>query len=166
MSLSGVSVMTRKQGGELVTVESAMDARDTAVWTRAAGIGSFGSLCCQEPHISVTQWVGVCGPVVVAEVIVGSDVAIHCGSLCSGYRVNVLRSGRVESMHRGSSFVAGPGTAAVYQPQGDAGARWAAGSRLLGVKIDCCALEDAPSDALGRRLDRPAVDVRRATLPS
>jgi hypothetical protein len=77
--------------------------------------------------------VGAIGPVVVAEVVVGSDVEIHCGELCSAYRVNVLRSGRVESEHRGASLISGPGTAAVYQPEGDAGSRWAAGSRLLGV---------------------------------
>ena len=97
---------------------------------------------CQEPHIdllsdpqsfSLTQRVGAIGPVVVAEVVVGSDVEIHCGELCSAYRVNVLRSGRVESVHRGASLISGPGTAAVYQPEGDAGSRWAAGSRLLGV---------------------------------
>jgi AraC-like DNA-binding protein len=40
----------------------------------------------------------------------------------------------------------------VYQPEGDAGSRWAAGSRLLGVKIDRCVVEDALSDALGRQL--------------
>jgi len=64
----------------------------------------------------------------------------------------VLRSGRVESVHRGSSLTGGPGIAAVYQPEGDAGSRWAAGSRLLGVKIDRCVVEDALSDALGRQL--------------
>jgi AraC-like DNA-binding protein len=144
-----------------VTVQSVAQFSNTADWTTANGIDGFASLCCYEPHIhllsdpqsfSLTQRVGGIGPVVVAEVIVDSDVDIHCGELCSAYRVNVLRSGRVESVHRGSSLIGGPGIAAVYQPEGDAGSRWAAGSRLLGVKIDRCAVEDALSDALGRQL--------------
>ena len=144
-----------------MTVQSIADFSSTTAWTAANGIDGFASLCCHEPHIdllsdpqsfSLTQRVGGIGPMVVAEVIVGSDAEIHCGELCSAYRVNVLRSGRVESVHRGSSLVAGPGTAAVYQPEDDAGSRWAAGSRLLGVKIDRCVVEDALSDALGRQL--------------
>ena len=125
---------------------------------------SFASLCCQEPHIdllshpetfSLTQRVGRIGPVAVAEVVVRSDVEIDCGKLCSAYRVNVLRSGHIESAHRGSSLIGGPGTAAVYQPEGDTASRWEAGSRLLGVKIDRCVVEDALSDALGRQLTSP-----------
>ena len=144
-----------------MTDHSDADSSNAAAWTTANGLDGFASLCCQEPHIdllsdpqsfSLTQRVGGMGPIVVAEVIVGSDVEIHCGELCSAYRVNVLRSGRVESAHRGSTLVAGPGTATVYQPEGDAGGRWPAGSRLLGVKIDRCAVEDALSDAIGRRL--------------
>ena len=144
-----------------MTVQSIADSSNAGVWTTANGLDGFASLCCHEPHInllsdphsfSLTQRVGGIGPVVVAEVVVDSDVEIHCGALCSAYRVNVLRSGCVESVHRGSSLIGGPGTAAVYQPEGDAGARWAAGSRLLGVKIDRCVVEDALSDALGRQL--------------
>ena len=144
-----------------MTVQSIAESSNAGVWTTANGLDGFASLCCHEPHInllsdphsfSLTQRVGGIGPVVVAEVVVDSDVEIHCGALCSAYRVNVLRSGCVESAHRGSSLIGGPGTAAVYQPEGDAGARWAAGSRLLGVKIDRCVVEDALSDALGRQL--------------
>ena len=144
-----------------MTAQSIAECSDASEWTTATGLDGFASLCCREPHIdllsdpqsfSLTQRVGGIGPVVVAEVVVGSDVEIHCGELCSAYRVNVLRSGRVESRHRGSSLVTGPGTATVYQPEGDAGSRWAAGSRLLGVKIDRCVVEDALSDALGRQL--------------
>jgi AraC-like DNA-binding protein len=144
-----------------VTTQSVADPSERTAWTTANGLDGFASLCCREPHIdllsdpqsfSLTQRVGGIGPVDVAEVIVGSDVEIHCGELCSAYRVNVLRSGRVESMHRGASLISGPGTAAVYQPEGDAGSRWAAGSRLLGVKIDRSVVEDALSNALGRQL--------------
>ncbi len=138
-----------------------MIADQSAAWTRTDGLDNFASLCCKEPHIellsdpesiALTQRVGGYGPVVVVEVIAGSDVVLHCGELCSAYRVSVLRSGRIESMHRGSSFVVGPGSAAVYRPVGDASSRWAAGTRLLGVKIDRTIVEDALSDALGRQL--------------
>jgi AraC-like DNA-binding protein len=37
-------------------------------------------------------------------------------------------------------------------PEGDASGRWAAGSRLLGVRFDRSAVEDAFCDALGRQL--------------
>jgi AraC-like DNA-binding protein len=144
-----------------VPVQSAASNSDAGVWTTNNGLDGFASLCCHEPHIrllsdpesfSLTQRVGGFGPVVVADVAVGSEVEIHCGELCGAYRVNVLRSGRVESVHRGESLVAGPGTAMVYQPEGDAGSRWVAGSRLLGVKIDRYVIEDAVSGSLGRQL--------------
>ena len=76
----------------------------------------------------------------------------HCGELCTAYRVNVPRQVASSAVHRGSSLAVGPGAAAVYQPEGDPGARWPEGTRLLGVRIDRCAVEDALSDALGRQL--------------
>ena len=69
-----------------MTVQSIADPSGSAVWTTANGLDGFASLCCQEPHIdllsdpqsfSLTQRVGAIGPVVVAEVVVGSDVEIH-----------------------------------------------------------------------------------------
>ena len=74
-------------------------------------------------------------------------------------RVSVLKSGRIESVHRGASFIGGPGSAAVYR-QGDAGSRWAAGTRLLGVKIDRNIVDDALSDALGRQVTS-RIDITR-----
>ncbi len=82
-----------------MTVQSIADSSNAGVWTTANGLDGFASLCCHEPHInllsdpqsfSLTQRVGGIGPVVVAEVVVDSDVEIHCGALCSAYRVNVL----------------------------------------------------------------------------
>ena len=137
------------------------DASATAPWTTAKGLEGFVSLSNQEPYVdllsnpetfSVTQRVGAYGPVVVAEIGTDTDMEIHCGSLRSTYRVNVPRSGRVESVHRGSSLDVGPGTAVLYQPEGDAGSRWVAGSRLLSIRIDRCVVEDALSNSLGRQL--------------
>jgi AraC-like DNA-binding protein len=136
--------------------ESKIDA-----WTTVNGIDGFACLARDEPHIrllsdpetfSLRQRVGRIGPVTVAEVVVGSDAKIHCAAINNAYRVNVLRSGNVESVHKASTLVCGPGTATIYQPQDDSSSRWVAGSRLLGVKIDRHAVEDALSDTLGRQL--------------
>jgi AraC-like DNA-binding protein len=146
-----------------VTVQSTTDPCDTDGWTSADRIDDFASVCCREPHIelvsdpqsfSLTQRVGAIGPFAVVDLLVGSNMEIDCGDLCSSYRVNVPRSGHVESVHRGSSLAVGPGAAAVYRPEGDAVSRWAAGSRLWGVKIDRHAVEDALSEALGWQLTR------------
>src|SRR5262245_35153479 len=100
------------------------------------GIEGFAALSNHEPYVellsdpetfSVTQRVGEYGPVVVAEIDTDTDMDIYCGSLRSTYRVNVPFSGHFESTHRGSSLVVGPGTAALYRPEGDASSRWAAG---------------------------------------
>jgi AraC-like DNA-binding protein len=147
--------------GRPVTAPPPADADATAAWTTGKGPEGFVYLRNQEPNIellsnpetfSVTQRIGVYGPVVVAEIGNHTDMEIHCGSLRSTYRVNVLRSGRVRSVHRGSSLDVGPGAAVLYQPEGDASSRWVAGSRLLSVQIDRGVVEDALSDTLGRQL--------------
>jgi len=153
-----------------VTVQGSADSSDMTAWSTASALDAFACLCCREPHIhllsdpqslSLTQRVAGIGPILVVELIVGSDVEIHCGELCTAYRVNVPRSGRVDSVHRGSSLAVGPGAAALYKPEGDAVARWAAGTRLLGVRIDRCAIEDALGDALGRQLMSDRKNSRR-----
>jgi AraC-like DNA-binding protein len=92
------------------------------------------------------------GPITIVDFVASSNVALDSGEHCSGYRINFVRSGHLEAIHKGSSLRAGPGTVAVYQPQGHAVAQWAAGSRMLAVKIDSCAVNDALSDALGREV--------------
>lgn len=92
------------------------------------------------------------GPIAFSEFVTGSDVLVDSGEHCSGYRVNVVQSGSLGSIHRGSSLCAGAGTVAVYRPEGHSAARWAADSRMLGVTIDRCAVDDALSDALGRHV--------------
>src|ERR1700722_8849720 len=119
---------------------------DSTAWRTAKSVDEFAMLCCQEePHVrllsnpdsfSLGQRAGVVGPITLSQLVVGSDVSLDCGDRCSGYRVNVLHSGRSEWAHRGSFHTAGRGTAAVYQPEGHTAARWAAGSRMLGVKLD------------------------------
>jgi AraC-like DNA-binding protein len=124
-------------------------------------LDDFAVLCCERPHISLlsdpeslslTHRVGRIGPLAIGELVVGDEVALDCGELCCAYRVNVLRSGHVESVHRGSSITAGAGDVSVFQPQGHASARWAAGSRMLALKIDRDVVDDALSDALGQQV--------------
>jgi AraC-like DNA-binding protein len=144
-----------------MTVASNADISTAPEWMTGKGPEGFVSLGSQEPYVallsdprafSVTQRVAAYGPVVVAEIDTDTDMDIHCGSLRSTYRVNVARSGCVESTHRGSSLIAGTDTALLYQPEGDARSRWVAGSRILSLRIDRCAVEDALSDSLGLRL--------------
>ena len=133
---------------------------NNGAWTTANTLDEFAGLCCEVPHLrllsdprsfSLTQRAGSIGPVAFAELVVSSDAALDGGDYCSGYRVSVLQSGHTESTHRGRSLNAGPGTVGVLQPEGYAASRWAAGSRILAVKIDRSAVEDALSDALGWR---------------
>ena len=144
-----------------MTFSNAADASSAGVWVTGKGPEGFVALSEEEPYVEllsnpetffVTQRAGGYGPVVVAENRIDADMDINCGALRSTYRVNVPWSGHFESTHRGSSLIAGPGTAVLYQPEGDAGSRWVAGSRLLSVRIDRCVVEDALSDTLGRQL--------------
>lgn len=139
---------------------------DTDAWTTTKTLDDFAVLCCEEPHLelrsdptsfSITQRTGRIGPIAFSEFVAGGDALVDSGEHCSGYRVNVVRSGRLESLHRGSSLFAGAGTLAVYQPEGQGMARWAGGSRMLGVKIDRSAVDHALGDALGRQV-RTQVD--------
>lgn len=163
-----------------MTTSNIADAATATVWMTGKGPEGFAALSEGDPYIellsdpekfSATQRVGQYGPVVVAEIGTDTDMDVDCGSMRSTYRVNVPWSGRFESTHRGSSLNAGPGTAALYQPEGDASSRWAAGSRLLTIRIDRCAVEDALSDSLGWQLTSqidfaPCVSTRAGTTES
>jgi AraC-like DNA-binding protein len=159
-----------------VTVSSGDDDFTGLGWVTGKGLEGFRSLSKQEPSLellsdprtfSVAQRVAGYGPIAVAQIATYADMNISCGSSRSTYRVNVARSGRVASTHRGSSLTAGTDTAVLYQPEGDASSHWAAGSRILSLRIDRSAVERALSDSLGRsytaRIDfASAVSMRSA----
>jgi AraC-binding-like domain len=135
---------------------------DRCPWTTAWTLSDFAVMCCDQPHISLasdpdslslTYRVGRIGPLAIRELIVDSDVSLDCGPACNAYRVIVLRSGHMESVHNSSFITAGPGSATVYRPQGDAAAQWAANSRMVALKIDRCVVDHALSDALGRQVN-------------
>lgn len=130
-------------------------------WTTVAKLGDFQVRCCDQPHIkplsdpdsiSLTHRVGRIGPLTIGELIVGSDLSLYCGELCSAYRLTVLRSGRLEPDNRRSPITACPGNDTVYQPRGGTLSRWAAGTRMITVKIDHGVVDDALSDVLGRQV--------------
>lgn len=130
-------------------------------WVKASTLSDFSDLCCDRPHIhllsdptglSFSHRTAILGPLAISELLVGSDVSLHCGGHCSAYRINVLRSGHVESVHRKSSITAAAGAAVVYPPEGEVSARWAAGSRMVAVKFDRHVVDDALSDVLGHRV--------------
>lgn len=144
-----------------MTESPTAEAADAQTWTPAKQFDDFALVCCGSPHLilltdpssfSLTQRVRRVGPVTVSDIAVNSDLCIDGGELCSTYRVLVQQSGRTQCVYRGSAVSGGPGTVGVYAPQGTVVARWDAGSRLSCFKVDRAAVEDALSDALGRRV--------------
>src|ERR1700761_8650421 len=134
---------------------------DGSGWMTANTLDDFAILCCHEPHLtlrsnpdsfSLGQRASRVGPVTLSQLAVKTDTSLDCGERCSGYRVNVLQTGRFESTHRGSFQRAERGAVAVYRPEGHTAARWTAGTRMLGVKLDRNAVDDALSDTLGRQV--------------
>jgi AraC-like DNA-binding protein len=130
-------------------------------WTAASTLNGLAALCCDEPHIrllsdpdslALTQRGGGIGALAIAELVVGSEVSLDVGEQCSGYRLNMLRSGRVQSFHRRSSITACAGSIVMHPPQGHASARWAADSRMVAVKIDRDPVDNALSELLGRQV--------------
>jgi AraC-like DNA-binding protein len=118
--------------------------------------------CCDQPQIkllsapdsiSVARRAGHnIGPLSISELIVGSDMSLYCGELCGAFRLTVLRAGRLDPVNRRSPITARPGCATVYQPRGDTTSRWAAGTRMLTIKIDHGVVDDVLSDVLGRQV--------------
>jgi AraC-like DNA-binding protein len=133
----------------------------TQTWTLAKEFDDFSRVCCGQPHLrlladpdsfSLTQRVGRMGPVTLSEIAVGSDLPMDGGEVCGSYRVILVRSGHTEFVHRGRSVIAGPGTAAVFEPEGLGTGQWDAGSRLICFKMDRSAVDAALWDVLGRQV--------------
>jgi AraC-like DNA-binding protein len=144
-----------------VTGELTTDAADSHLWTPAKEFDDFALVCCGQPHLnlmsdpnefSLNQRVRRMGVVTVSEIVVGADLSMDAGELCGAYRIVVPLSGRIEGLYRGSALTTGPGVASVYPPEGHTAGHWTAGSRLISLKIDRSAVDDALSEALGRRV--------------
>lgn len=144
-----------------VVVRPATDASLRLAWTKAKTFDDFAVICCGQPNLklltspdsfSLTHRAGRIGPVAVAELIVGSEISIARGQLCNSYRVLVPQSGHAVSEHRGAAVTAEPGTAAVLTPEGHTASHWAAGTRMIALRLDRCVVDDALSDAIGRQV--------------
>lgn len=144
--------------GDRITQAPTAAAANTYLWTPAKEFDDFALVCCGQPHLdlltdpeefSLAQRMGRVGMVTVSEIVLGADMSLDAGEVCGAYRIVVPLSGRIEGLYRRSSFITGPGVASVYAPEGHTAARWAAGSRLISVKIERSAVDDALSEALG-----------------
>lgn len=147
------------EGDDPVTGGSTEDGADSHLWTPVRDFHDFALVCCGRSHLrlltdpdklSLTQRVGRVGLVTVSEIVLGADMSMDAGEVCGAYRIVVPLRGRVEGVYRGSSLTAGPGVPSVYAPEGYTAGRWTAGSRLISLKIERSAVDDALSDALGR----------------
>jgi AraC-like DNA-binding protein len=141
-----------------MTDRTAADVVNSSERTQTLTFDDFTSQCCRRPHLklltdpdsfSLTQRVGQVGPVSLSESIVGSEVSMDCAELCSSYRVLLVKSGCTESVQRGISVQAGPGSAAVYAPEGVGATRWKARTEFICFKVQRYAVDTAFSDAVG-----------------
>jgi AraC-like DNA-binding protein len=148
--------------GHVVTEQPTQNITDSRVWNVAKEFEDFVRICgCGQPHLhllsdadtfSITQRGGRMGSVMLSDMRVGADMSMQCGEHCDAYRVFLVRSGRGEWLHRGTTVGGEAGTAVVYAPDGLAKLQWEANAEVLLFKIDRAALEDALSEALGRQL--------------
>jgi len=147
--------------------QATVDVLDMREWARAETFDDFAQMCCGQRHLtmlndpdsfSLSHRVARMGPVTLSEIVVGSDLSMDCGEVCGSYRVLMVQEGRTECVYNGLSVIAGPGSAAVYAPEGLTWGRWDAGTKVMSFKIHRCAVDDALSDALGRQVT-PRIDM-------
>jgi AraC-like DNA-binding protein len=106
-----------------------------------------------EPKsFSFTQWEAHLGPVALFDVTYGCDVSLDGGEERTRYWVTAPISGRYEAVQRGSKFTVSPGSAAIYQPDGEAAVPMRERGRTIAIRIDRCAVEDALTDVLGHQV--------------
>jgi AraC-like DNA-binding protein len=115
---------------------------------RAASIDTVGQLSAQVPVLQRSVSVGA---VAVSDITFRSDMVVECDEVGAGYYVHLPIAGRLESRHCGSKLIATRELAAVYSPGGGSFAgQWAAGSRVLCVRLDGAAVATALARLPGR----------------
>ena len=115
---------------------------------RAASIDTVGQLSAQVPVLQRSVSVGA---VAVSDITFRSDMVVECDEVGAGYYVHLPIAGRLESRHGGSKLTATREVAAVYSPGGGSFAgQWAAGSRVLCVRLDGAAVATALARLPGR----------------
>jgi AraC-like DNA-binding protein len=84
------------------------------------------------------------GPVQISDIVFQADLAVDCDDVGIDYYVHLPITGRMESRHGGSELIATRELAAVYQPgAGSFSGQWAAGTRVLCVRLDHTAVAAA-----------------------
>ncbi|OBJ54736.1 AraC family transcriptional regulator [Mycobacterium sp. 1423905.2] len=147
-----------------VAIRAPIAALGRHAWMKAQTFGDFAVMCCGQPNLKLTsdprsfslaQRMGRMGPLAVADLFVGSDISIERGRRCDSYRVFVPLKGDVVSVRRDSTVTARPTTAAVLTPEDHTESHWATGTRMIAVRFDRCAVDDALSDAIGHQVRGP-----------
>jgi AraC-like DNA-binding protein len=115
---------------------------------------SFGVLERGKP-LSITQRAASLGPLTVIDLGFGVDARARCVRQREYYQINVPATGQLDVMHQGSRMAFVPGRAHVCLPEVEfVVPRCTAGLRLLAVRIDRNAVEDALSQAVGQQVAR------------
>jgi AraC-like DNA-binding protein len=122
---------------------------------RAATIDTTGQSC--GGGAEVWRHVSV-GSVAISDITFRTDLTVDCDDVGSGYYVNLPLTGRLESRHRGTDVTASRESATLYRPgSGPFRGQWAAGTRVLCVRLERAAVASALAAARGRA---PAAGVR------
>lgn len=91
------------------------------------------------------------GPVSVGLLGYAGEVRLETGELETGYEINVPLDGHLRTWTGHADVCATPAVAAVYRPDGRTRLHgWAGGGRLLGIKVERAALEEALSELTDR----------------
>jgi AraC-like DNA-binding protein len=126
------------------------------------GVGVHG----RNKPFALTHRVGALGPLTVLDLTFGADTWVRCAEERPYYQVNVLAAGEMDLLHRGSSIASSPGLATVCVPHGDLHvSRWGAGTRMIALRFERSALEDALSEAVGQQLSAQ-IDFKRSVTTS
>ena len=103
--------------------------------------------------LSVTKRAASLGPLTVLDLAFGVDTWIRCNEQRPYYQVNVMATGQMDLLQNGSVVVYEPGRAHMCLPEQEfIVPRCTAGSRMIALRINRNAVEEALSEALGRQL--------------
>jgi AraC-like DNA-binding protein len=118
----------------------------------------FALRCCNHPHpkllsdpesFSVTRRSRHIGGLTLSEIMVHGEMSINFGQCATTYSMHMLQSGHAKFFHRGRTTSAGAGSAYVYTPETTSAAQWAAGTRIIGLKLDRHTVDEARTEVLG-----------------
>jgi AraC-like DNA-binding protein len=142
-----VKKRTPPDSGERRTIHSLNHVETLFPFQQAVGVLD------RHKSLSLTQRAATLGSLTVLDLAFDADTWIRCADERPYYQVNVIARGQMELLHRGSSIASVPGLANVCLPEGELSVtRWAAGSRMIALRMNRSVLEDALSEAVGRPL--------------